>query len=59
MSVDEILDMLKAKPERLSVIITGRNAAPELIDVADTVTEMRSIKHAFDSGAAAKKGIEY
>ena len=58
-SVDEILDMLKAKPERLSVIITGRNAAPGLIDAADTVTEMRSIKHGFEGGAAAKKGIEY
>ena len=57
--VDEILDFLRAKPERLSVIITGRNAARGLIDAADTVTEMRCIKHAFESGAPAKKGIEY
>lgn len=58
-SVDEILDFLKARPARLSVIITGRNAALGLIAAADTVTEMRSIKHAFEGGARAKKGIEY
>ncbi len=58
-AADEILDFLKVKPARLSVIITGRNAAPEVMEAADTVTEMRSLKHAFDEGAAAKKGIEY
>jgi cob(I)alamin adenosyltransferase len=58
-SVDEILGFLKSKPERLSVIITGRNAAPGLVDAADTVTEMRCVKHAFEGGAPAKKGIEY
>ena len=41
------------------MVITGRNAAAELIDAADTVTEMRAIKHAFASGGPAKKGIEY
>jgi cob(I)alamin adenosyltransferase len=58
-SVDEILGLLRAKPSRLSVIITGRHAARELIDAADTVTEMRSLKHAYDDGRQAKKGIEY
>lgn len=58
-SVEEILDFLSKKPARLSIIITGRNAAPELVDAADTVTEMRFVKHAFDEGAPAKKGIEY
>ena len=58
-SVDEILDFLERKQPRLSVIITGRSAAPELIAAADTVTEMRSLKHAFDEGLAAKRGIEY
>ncbi len=56
---EEILDFLRGKPERLSVVITGRNAAPEVMEAADTVTEMRSVKHAFDEGMAAKKGIEY
>ena len=58
-SVDEILDLLETKPPRLSVIITGRGAPPELIAAADTVTEMRNVKHAFDDKVTAKKGIEY
>ena len=58
-SVEEILSFLSSKPERLSVIITGRNATSGLIEVADTVTEMRCIKHVFEQGGAAKKGIEY
>jgi cob(I)alamin adenosyltransferase len=58
-AVEEILDFLKRKPARLSVIITGRDAAAELIEAADTVTEMRSLKHAFEDGVPAKKGIEY
>ena len=58
-SVDEILDLLETKPPRLSVIITGRDASPGLIAAADTVTEMRNLKHAFDDKVAAKKGIEY
>jgi len=41
------------------VVITGRDAAPELVEIADTVTEMQSVKHAFDKGITAKKGIEY
>lgn len=58
-TVEEILDLLETKPSRLSVIITGRDAARELVDAADTVTEMRSVKHAFDDKVTAKKGIEY
>ena len=42
-----------------NVVITGRNAAPELIELADTATEMRKIKHVYDRGVTAKKGIEY
>jgi cob(I)alamin adenosyltransferase len=42
-----------------NVVITGRNAAPELIELADTVTEMRKIKHAYDQGIRGRKGIEY
>ena len=42
-----------------TVIITGRDAAPELIDIADTATEMRMVKHAYDRGINARKGIEY
>src|SRR6202047_488856 len=44
---------------KTNVVITGRDAAPELIEMADTVTEMRKVKHAYDRGIGAKKGIEY
>ncbi len=47
------------RPPRTSVICTGRDAPAELIEIADTVTEMRDVKHAYDSGIAAKKGIDY
>jgi cob(I)alamin adenosyltransferase len=51
--------LLADKPARLSVIVTGRNAPPELVDAADTVTQMCSVKHAFDRGVPARRGIEY
>lgn len=57
--VEEVLEMLAERPSELSVIITGRDAKPELIAAADTATEMRSLKHAFDQGVPARKGIEY
>ena len=57
--VGEIVELLKNKPEHLSVIITGRSAPAELIEVADTVSEISVIKHAFDTGIKAQKGIEY
>jgi cob(I)alamin adenosyltransferase len=57
--VSEVLGLLREKPERLSVIATGRNAPPEVIDAADTVTEMRCVKHAFTQGVPARRGIEY
>jgi cob(I)alamin adenosyltransferase len=57
--VKELLDLLARRPGRLSMIITGRAAAPELIETADTVTEMLCVKHAFAQGVPARKGIEY
>jgi len=57
--VDEVLDLLADRPSGLSVIITGRDASPDIIAAADTATEMRSLKHAFDQGVPARKGIEY
>lgn len=50
---------LRQKPEALHVILTGRNAHPALVELADTVTEMREIKHAYQRGIAAQRGIEY
>ncbi|HZK48282.1 MAG TPA: cob(I)yrinic acid a,c-diamide adenosyltransferase, partial [Thermoleophilia bacterium] len=55
----EVVAFLHEKPARLSVIITGRRARQEIMDEADTVTEMRSVKHPFRSGTRAQKGIEY
>ena len=57
--LDRVLDDLQARPEMQHVVVTGRNAPQELIDIADTVTEMRVVKHAFkDQGIKAQKGIE-
>src|SRR6202023_447218 len=55
----EVLAVLKAKPRDLHVVVTGRNAKPELIDLADLVTEMTLVKHPFRSGVKAQKGIEF
>lgn len=57
--VEEVIEVLKAKPQMKHVIITGRNAKDELIEVADLVTEMEMIKHPFRSGVKAQKGIEF
>ncbi|MEE9345726.1 MAG: cob(I)yrinic acid a,c-diamide adenosyltransferase [Methylococcales bacterium] len=56
----DIADFVKnQKPNWMHLIITGRNAATELIEVADTVTEMKMIKHAFENGIKAQQGIEF
>ncbi len=54
----EILTALKQRAEKVNVIITGRDAPKEIIEIADTVTEMKNIKHAFDQGVPAKRGID-
>ena len=56
---DEVLETIRTRPERVNVIATGRDAPAALVEIADTVTEMRSVKHAYDTGIAAKKGIDY
>jgi len=54
-----IAETLRQKPEMVHVILTGRNAHPLLVELADTVTEMREIKHAYQKGILAQRGIEY
>ena len=54
-----VAETLKAKPEMVHVILTGRNAHPLLVELADTVTEMREVKHAYQKGILAQRGIEY
>ena len=58
-AVDEIVRTLRERPARTSVVVTGRYAPDEVIAIADTVTEMVKVKHAFDDGIGARKGIEY
>src|SRR6266404_4017426 len=52
-------ESLKKKPEMVHVILTGRNAHPTIVELADTVTEMRQVKHAYEKGVQAQRGIEY
>ena len=57
-SVDELLDFIRAKPEEIELVITGRTADPRVIEKADLVTEMKEIKHYYHKGVKARKGIE-
>ena len=54
-----VAEALRTRPEMVHVILTGRNAHPLLVELADTVTEMREVKHAYQKGVLAQRGIEY
>jgi cob(I)alamin adenosyltransferase len=56
---NKVAEALKKRPEMVHVILTGRNAHPTITDLADTVTEMRQVKHAYEKGVEAQRGIEY
>lgn len=58
-SVDEVLKLIKSKPNNVDLILTGNYAKEEVIDIADLVTEMKEIKHPFQKGIRAKKGIDF
>jgi cob(I)alamin adenosyltransferase len=55
----DVVAMIGERPAHVNLVITGRDAPPDLCAVADTVTEMRNVKHAFDAGIAAMRGIDY
>ena len=57
--VDELIEILNNRPEKLEVVLTGRYAPQKLIEYADLVTEMKEIKHYYNKGIDARKGIEY
>jgi len=57
--LDEVVATLKAKPRDLHIVVTGRNARPELVEAADLVTEMTLVKHPFRGGVKAQIGIEF
>ena len=56
--LDDVLDTLRQRPRHVHVVITGRRCPPEIIELADTVTEMTLVKHAFKTGIPAQRGIE-
>ena len=58
-SIDDVWNLIENRSKRVEVVLTGRKASAELIDLADLVTEMRLIKHPYDDGVSARKGIEY
>jgi cob(I)alamin adenosyltransferase len=59
LDAERVADVLRRKPELVHVILTGRNAHPTIVEIADTVTEMREVKHAYTKGILAQRGIEY
>jgi cob(I)alamin adenosyltransferase len=56
---EAVAEVLRRKPEMVHVVLTGRNAHPLLVELADTVTEMREVKHAYQRGILAQRGIEF
>lgn len=57
--INDLIEILNSKPEGMEIILTGRYAPDELIEVADLVTEMKEIKHYYNQGVEARKGIEF
>lgn len=59
LDLHDVVETLKHRPPKLHIVVTGRNAKPELIEAADLVTEMTEVKHPFQAGVKAQKGIEF
>jgi cob(I)alamin adenosyltransferase len=57
--VDDVIDALERRPKGLHVVLTGRDADPRLLEMADLVTELNEVKHPYQKGEPARKGIEY
>lgn len=57
--LQDVVDIIKKKPEKVEMILTGRDAPESIIELADLVTEFKEIKHPFSKGYQARKGIEY
>ena len=58
-SVNDVLSLIKSKPKKIDLVLTGNYAKPEIIEAADLVTEMKEIKHPFQHGIKAKEGIDF
>jgi len=59
LDAEKIVEALRGRPERVHVICTGRNAHPQLVELADLVTEMKEVKHPYSKGILAQRGIDY
>ena len=59
LDIDEVVEVLKNKPEETEIVLTGRNAHPKVIELAHLVSKIEPVKHYWDTGIAARKGIEY
>jgi len=59
LSLNEVVKKIKEKPQNVEIVITGRKAPEEIIEIADLVTEMREVKHPYQKGVEARKGIEH
>lgn len=59
LDIDDVVATIAGRPDKVNIVITGRDAPQAIIDLADTVTEMREIKHAYHDGIRAKRGIDY
>ena len=59
MDLEQVLDLIKAKPRLRHLVLTGRDAHPQVIELADTVSEIREIKHAYRQGIEPQPGIDY
>lgn len=57
--LEEVLELIRLRPEEVELVLTGRNAHPEILARADLVSEIKPVKHYFESGTPARKGIEY
>lgn len=59
LDTDEVVATIRDRPERVNIIVTGRDAPAAIVELADTVTEMNEVKHAYQAGIRAKRGIDY
>lgn len=59
LELDDVMEVLQKKPEKVDVVLTGRNASPQIIEIADMVSEVKEIKHHYQKGVVNRKGIEF
>ncbi|MGQ9675251.1 MAG: cob(I)yrinic acid a,c-diamide adenosyltransferase [Chloroflexota bacterium] len=59
LDVDEVVQLIKSRPASVELVLTGRSAPPEFVDLADLVTDMREIKHPYQKGITSRRGIEF